>query len=93
GSVAIVGGPSSNRWIGPLSGALWAELRAPFSKHEMGFMLAELKPVDLQALADLMQSGQLTPVIDRSFPLSEVAQALQYLETGRARGKVVVTMN
>ena len=47
----------------------------------------------LQALADLMQSGQLTPVIDRSFPLSEVAQALQYLETGRARGKVVVTMN
>ena len=70
GSVAIV------RWApAAIAGSarspvpLWAELRAPFSKHEMGFMLAELKPVDLQALADLMQSGQLTPVIDRSFPL------------------------
>jgi NADPH:quinone reductase-like Zn-dependent oxidoreductase len=93
GSAVIVGGPSTNRWIGPLSGALWAELRAPFSKHKMGFMLAELKSEDLQTLADLMQSGKLTPVIDRSFPLSETAQALSYLETGRARGKVVVTMN
>jgi NADPH:quinone reductase-like Zn-dependent oxidoreductase len=93
GSVVIVGGPSNNRWIGPLSGALWAELRAPFSKHEMGFMLAELKSEDLQTLADLMQSGKLMPAIDRSFPLSEVAEALRYLEAGRARGKVVVTMN
>ncbi len=93
GSVVIVGGPSSNRWIGPLSGALWAEMRAPFSSHEIGFMLAELKPADLQALADLMQNGQLTPVIDRSFPLVEVAEALRYLETGRARGKVVVTLD
>ena len=46
--MVIVGGPSTNRWIGPLSGAVWAELRAPFSKHEMGFMLAEMQSLQRQ---------------------------------------------
>ncbi len=39
-----------------------------------------------------MQAGTVTPVIDREFPLDQVAEAMRYLETGRARGKVVVTM-
>jgi NADPH:quinone reductase-like Zn-dependent oxidoreductase len=50
-------------------------------------------PVEfLAALADLAERGQLTPVVDRTFPLAEAADALAYLATGQARGRVVVTV-
>jgi NADPH:quinone reductase-like Zn-dependent oxidoreductase len=39
-----------------------------------------------------MQAGKVTPVIDRTYPLSEVPEAIRYLETGRARGKVIITV-
>jgi NADPH:quinone reductase-like Zn-dependent oxidoreductase len=47
---------------------------------------------DLVALRDLVEAGKITPVIDRTFPLSEVPDAIRYLETGQARGKLVVTV-
>jgi NADPH:quinone reductase-like Zn-dependent oxidoreductase len=65
----------------------------PFVSQRFGMMLAELNRKDLAILADLMQSGKLTPVIDRRYPLSETAEALRYLEKGHARGKVVVTVD
>jgi NADPH:quinone reductase-like Zn-dependent oxidoreductase len=46
----------------------------------------------MQQLAELMSSGAVTPVIDRRYALAEAAEAIRYLELGRARGKVVVTM-
>jgi NADPH:quinone reductase-like Zn-dependent oxidoreductase len=54
--------------------------------------LATLTREDMQRLAELMSSGAVTPVIDRRHALSEAAEAIRYLEQGRARGKVVVTM-
>jgi len=56
------------------------------------FMLAQLDQKDLEALRELMKSGKVTPVIDRRYPLSEVPAAIEYLETGRARGKVVINV-
>jgi NADPH:quinone reductase-like Zn-dependent oxidoreductase len=56
------------------------------------FMLAHLDQNDLAALSDLMQAGKVTPVIDRRYPLSEVPEAIRYLEQGHARGKVIVTL-
>jgi NADPH:quinone reductase-like Zn-dependent oxidoreductase len=47
----------------------------------------------MMVLADLMQSGKVTPVIDRTYKLNETADALRYLEQGHARGKVVITLN
>ena len=47
---------------------------------------------DLRVLADLIESGQVTPAIDRSYPLSETPAAIRYLRAGQARGKVVITM-
>jgi NADPH:quinone reductase-like Zn-dependent oxidoreductase len=47
---------------------------------------------DLLVLKELVESGKLRPVIDRTFPLAETADALRYIEGGHARGKVVVTM-
>ena len=55
-------------------------------------ILAELNKDDLATLATLMQGGRVTPVIDRTYKLSEAAEALRYLEKGHARGKVVVTV-
>ena len=55
-------------------------------------MLAHLDQGDLVKLSELMQAGKVTPVIDRRYPLSEVREALSYLEQGHARGKVIITL-
>jgi NADPH:quinone reductase-like Zn-dependent oxidoreductase len=68
-------------------------LSAPFVSQPMTMFMAELNKSDLSLLADLMEAGTITPVIDRRFPLSQAADAIRYLETGRARGKVIVTMD
>jgi len=69
---------------------------APFDPSEyfqkMGMMMAELNKKDLNVLGDLMQSGKVKPVIDRTYPLSQIADAIRYLEQGHARGKVVITI-
>jgi NADPH:quinone reductase-like Zn-dependent oxidoreductase len=54
--------------------------------------LASLSNEDMNRLAELISSGAVTPVIDRRYRLEEAAEAIRYLEQGRARGKVVVTM-
>ena len=56
-------------------------------------MLAALTKEDLIAIAELMHAGAVTPVIDRTYSLAEVAEAIQYSETGRARGKIVIDLN
>jgi NADPH:quinone reductase-like Zn-dependent oxidoreductase len=54
--------------------------------------MAKRSKEDLAILRDLMEEGKVTPVIDRRYRLSEVPEAIAYLETGRARGKVVITV-
>ena len=92
GTLVMVGGPNDGRWIGAMSGALKAMLVAPFVSQKMGFFLAHLDHEDLDLLRDLLQSGKVTPVVDRRYQLSETAEALRYLEAGHARGKVVITL-
>jgi hypothetical protein len=58
----------------------------------MGMMLAEMNHKDLNILGDLMQSGKVKPVIDRTYPFNQLPEALRYLEGGHARGKVVITV-
>jgi NADPH:quinone reductase-like Zn-dependent oxidoreductase len=57
------------------------------------FFVADLNKGDMTRLADLMQAGKVTPVIDKRYPLDETVAALRYLERGHARGKVIVTMD
>ena len=61
-------------------------------KHgvEVGSMLAKASTTDLESLADLVASGKMKPVIDRHYPLDQVTDAIAYLETMRARGKVII---
>jgi NADPH:quinone reductase-like Zn-dependent oxidoreductase len=86
------GGPNDGGLIGPLGRPVKALLLSPFISQKMGMLMAELNKKDLTTLGDLMQSGKVTPVIDRTYPLSKIAEAIRYLEQGHARGKVVITV-
>ena len=86
------GGPSDGGLIGPMARPLKAMLISPFISQKMGMFIAQLTKEDLSILADLMQSGKVKPVIDRTYPLSQIADAIRYLEQGHARGKVVITV-
>ena len=92
GILVIIGGPSDGNWLGPLAGLIKAVMWSPFVSQEIVFILAEFKREDLATLADLMQSGKLSSVIDRSYSLQETPDAIRYLEAGHARGKVVINM-
>ena len=86
------GGASEQGLLGGLGKALWAMLFSKFVNQQMGMMMADPSQKDLTILADMMQSGKLKPVIDRTYKLAEVPQAIQYLEQGHARGKVIITV-
>ncbi len=86
------GGPSDNRWIGPFGRLIQTMLLSPFVSQKMGMMMAQLTKSDLTVLGDMMQSGKVKPVIDRTYKLSELPEAIRYLEEGHARGKVIITV-
>jgi NADPH:quinone reductase-like Zn-dependent oxidoreductase len=89
GIYVMVGGPKG-RWLAPIDRVAQMALMSPFVKQEFGMVMAKLNREDLTILRDLMQAGKVTPVIDRRYSLREVPEAIRYLETGRARGKVVI---
>jgi NADPH:quinone reductase-like Zn-dependent oxidoreductase len=86
------GGPNDSRWVGPFGRVIHALVLSPFVSQEMGMMMADPSQKDLAILGDLMQSGKMKAVIDRTYKLSEVPAAIAYLEQGHARGKVVITL-
>ena len=75
-----------------LAGELNAYLRSRFVSQKFIAYIAQFNKQDMTFLADLMQSGKMTPVIDRTYKLNETPDALRYLETGHARGKVVINL-
>src|SRR5438309_8219089 len=87
------GGPNDSRWIGPFGRIIKTMVLSPFINQQMGMMMADANHDDLTILADMMQSGKLKPVIDRTYKLSEVPEAIGYLEQGHARGKVVIVVD
>src|SRR2546425_825891 len=87
------GGPNDNRWVGPFGRVIHTLILSPFINQKMGMMMADPSQKDLTVLADMMQSGKVKPVIDRTYKLSEVPEAIRYLEQGHARGKVVITVD
>jgi NADPH:quinone reductase-like Zn-dependent oxidoreductase len=87
-----IGSTDPGRWFAWAVQPVEAWLLSPFTSQKFGMILAELNKDDLATLAGLMESGKVTPVIDRTYKLSEAAEALRYLEKGHARGKVVVTV-
>jgi NADPH:quinone reductase-like Zn-dependent oxidoreductase len=92
GTLVIVGGEEGGRWLGGIDRQLRALVLSPFVGQRLGTWIATQPKEDLDALRELLESGKVTPVVDRTFPLSEVPEAIRYLRDGRARGKVVITV-
>jgi NADPH:quinone reductase-like Zn-dependent oxidoreductase len=95
GTYVLIGGGGANEqgFLGGLAKALYAAVYSKFVSQKMGMMMANPSTNDLTLLADMMQSGKIKPVIDRTYKsLSEVPEAIRYLEEGHARGKVVITV-
>lgn len=92
GTYIMVGG-ASGRWIDPLPRALRATVMSRFIDQDMRFFISRLNKEDLELLAELIAAGKVRPVVDRQYPLDSIRPAMAYLETGRARGKVVITID
>jgi NADPH:quinone reductase-like Zn-dependent oxidoreductase len=88
----IVGGPKTNRLLGPLSHVAKVRLASLRASQKVVFFLAKMNKEDLVVLQELLEAGRVTPVIDRRYELSKVPEALGYLGEGHASGKVVVTV-
>jgi NADPH:quinone reductase-like Zn-dependent oxidoreductase len=92
GTLVIVGGEGGGRVLG-IGRQLLAAALSPFVRQKLGFFVAMDTTADLVALAGLVEAGQVTPAVDRTFPLAEAPAAVDYLTAGRARGKVVVEVS
>jgi NADPH:quinone reductase-like Zn-dependent oxidoreductase len=91
GTLVLVGGENSGNWIG-MSRQLRAVALSPFIRQRLSMFLGTQNVNDLEQVMKLAQTGALTPTIDRTFPLEGVPDAIRYLEGGRARGKIAVTV-
>jgi NADPH:quinone reductase-like Zn-dependent oxidoreductase len=90
GTLVIVGGEGGGRWLGGIDRQLRAHLLSPFVRQNLGTWISTEQEEDLETLRGLLEAGTVTPIIDRTYALSEVPAAIRYLREGRARGKVVV---
>ena len=92
GTVAIVGQETGGRWLGGFDRMLRAPLLSPFVSQDLRSVTASENAADMVVLKDMIEAGQVTPVIERSYALAEVPDAIRHIEQGRARGKVVITI-
>jgi NADPH:quinone reductase-like Zn-dependent oxidoreductase len=92
GRLVIVGGETDGRLLGGSDRGIRATVLSLFVGQQMGTFVASEKAADLIALTALVEAGQLTPAIDRIYPLDDVAAAIRHLLDGRARGKLVVSV-
>jgi NADPH:quinone reductase-like Zn-dependent oxidoreductase len=90
GALVIVGGEDAGRWTFGLGRTLHASIRSWFGRQRMGTFVASSRSADLDALAAMATAGSVHAVVDRSYTLAEVPQAMRDLEAGRIRGKAVI---
>ena len=93
GTLVIIGGEGGDRWLGGFQRQIFAPVRSLFTEQKLMGLISKERQQDLLSLKDLIEAGELTPVIDRTYPLSEAPQAIGFLEQGHARGKVVLTVS
>jgi NADPH:quinone reductase-like Zn-dependent oxidoreductase len=97
GTLVLVGGGTGREEnvdipILEVLGDFARNLLAPFVRQPTRMMMTKTRKSDLIFLTQLIEAGKLTPVVDRTYPLADSAEAIRYVETGHARGKVVVTV-
>src|SRR5918993_3287843 len=92
GTLVLSSGESNGRWLGPVERIVKARVLSPFVSQKMVSFTVKPNKEDLQFLRQLIETGKLAPVIDRTYPLAEVPEAIRYLEEGHPRGKVVISV-
>jgi NADPH:quinone reductase-like Zn-dependent oxidoreductase len=92
GTLIVVTG-QGGQWLGPLARILKALLLSCLVSQKLVAFIARANTADLATLRELIEARKVTPVIDRCYKLSEVADAIRYLEEGHARGKVVIALD
>jgi NADPH:quinone reductase-like Zn-dependent oxidoreductase len=91
-TVVIAGAQRGNRLLGPLSHVLKMRGAALRSSQKLVFFIAKFNKPDMEVLRELLEAGKMTPVIDRRYELSEIADALRYMGEGHAQGKIVISV-
>ena len=91
-TVVMVGGPKTNRLLGPLGHVVEFRLAALRSSRKVVFFIAKLNKPDMEVLRELFETGKVSPAIDRRYELNEIADALRYMGEGHCRAKVVITV-
>jgi NADPH:quinone reductase-like Zn-dependent oxidoreductase len=89
--ILVSAGGVSGKWKFGLLRGLRAQAMSKLGSRKFLGMLARTNHEDLAVLGELVATGRITPVIDRRYGLSEVPEAVRYLEEGHARGKIIIT--
>jgi NADPH:quinone reductase-like Zn-dependent oxidoreductase len=92
GTLVIVGGENGGRWTGGFGRQLRAAALSPFVRQRLVMKTPKEHHADLERLARLIEAGEVTPIIDKTYPLHEAPDAMRHLQAGRARGKLVITV-
>jgi NADPH:quinone reductase-like Zn-dependent oxidoreductase len=92
GRLVIVGSETGGRWLGGFDRSLRAPLVSRFVGQTLTALVNSENAGDLVVLTELIESGAVTPAVDRTYPLSDAAAAVRHMVEGRARGKVVITV-
>jgi NADPH:quinone reductase-like Zn-dependent oxidoreductase len=92
GTLVPNGGGFDHRWVASGGRLIWAKLSFAFVSQRVQTFIASSTQQNLVALSELVAVGKVTPVIDRTYPLSESRQAIGYVGQGHARGKVVISL-
>jgi NADPH:quinone reductase-like Zn-dependent oxidoreductase len=92
GTLVITGGETGGKWVGGYDRQLRATVLSRFVGQNLRTFVNKENHEDLIALTELIESGKVTPVVDRTYPLTDAPKAIRYLEEGHARGKLVITV-
>jgi NADPH:quinone reductase-like Zn-dependent oxidoreductase len=92
GTLVIVGSEGRGRWLGGFDRSLRAPLLARLVGQRLRMLASKPGQQDLQTLRELLEAGKLTPVIDRTYPLGDVPEAMRQMVEGHTRGKLVITV-
>ncbi|MEV6649193.1 NAD(P)-dependent alcohol dehydrogenase [Streptomyces sp. NPDC051219] len=92
GTLVVIGSEGGGRWVMGVDRALRAAMLSPFVSQKLRMLVSTERADDLQLLGKLLEAGEITPVVDRTFSLSDVPKAIHYLRAGHPGGKVVITL-
>jgi NADPH:quinone reductase-like Zn-dependent oxidoreductase len=92
GTLVIVGGEERGRWTGGFGRQIRALGLSPFVGQRLTMLASKEHHTHIEAVSHFIETGQVTPIVDRSYPLAEVPDAMRHLEAGDVRGKIAITV-